>query len=141
MTTQVSAPVVGSGRTFGVSNASTGSKYIMFKYDANTVTQKAFIAPVALRVVGIAGVTRVAGSGGACTFSLYKTPDGIAVASGTLLHSGTYDLVGTADINQYLTLSTDLTALTFAPGDAIGVALTGTPTSAVGVLTFTLEPV
>ncbi len=135
------APVVGSGRALGVETATASSKFVVFNYISTVVTQKCFIAPIALRLTAIQGVTRVAGSGGACTFSFYKTPDAVAVASGTLLHAGTFDLVGTADNNQYLTLSTNQSALCFNAGDAVGVALTGTATSAVGSITFTFEPV
>ncbi len=137
----MAAPIVGTGRSLGVSNATSSSKFIEISYTANSVTQKKFIAPVKLRLTAIQGVPRVAGSGGACTFAFYKSGDGIAVGSGTLLHSGTYDLVGTADFNQYMTLVTDQDALTFAPGDAFGQVLTGTPTSAVGAITATFEPV
>ena len=137
----MTAPTVGTGRALGVGNATSESKFIAFKYDANSVTQKIFIAPFALRVTAIQGATRVAGSGGACTYSFYKAADGVAVASGTVLHSGSFDVVGTADTNQYLTLSTNPDDLTFAAGDALGAALTGTPTSAVGAVTITFEPV
>jgi hypothetical protein len=116
-------------------------KYINFEYDANTVTQKVFIIPRNLRLVGIRGVTRVAGSGGACTFSFYKSASEVAVASGTLLHDGTFNLAGTADTNQTMTLvSNSSGALDFVSGDSIGLALSGTPTSAVGCVQFTFEP-
>lgn len=133
--------VVGTQRTLGVANATSACKVVTFNYISSVATQKFFVAPVAMRVVAIHGVTRVAGSGGACTFSFYKAADGVAVASGTLLHAGTFDLVGTADTNQYLTLVTNSDSLTLAPGDSIGQALTGTATSAVGSITVTLEPV
>ena len=137
----MTAPTVGTGRALGVANATSQSKFIVWKYDANSVTQKFFTAPIALRVTAIQGATRVAGSGGACTYSFYRAGDGVAVASGTVLHSGSFDVVGTADTNQYLTLSTNPADLLLAPGDSIGAALTGTPTSAVGEVTVTLEPV
>ncbi len=141
MTTQVTAPVVGTGRMLGDSNATSNSKVVAIQYDANTVTQAVFIAPFAMRLTGIAGVTRVAGSGGASTFKFYKAPDGIAMASGTLLHDGSFDVVGTAEINQYLTLVAPVDSLTFVAGDRLGMVLAGTPTSAVGTITATFEPV
>jgi hypothetical protein len=113
---------------------------VNFKYDANSVTQAIFIAPYACKVARITGRPRVAGSGGACTFAFYKCASTIAAASGTLLHSGTFDLVGTADTNQELTLVLDQSALQMVDGDSINVVLTGTPTSAVGIITISVEP-
>lgn len=141
MTTQVTAPVIGTDRALGGNNATSASKFVIVPYISSLVTQKVFTAPIALRLTGLSGVTRVAGSGGACTVQIWKAPDGIAVASGTLLHSGTFDVAGTADINQYLTLVGNVDSLTFAPGDSLGYVLTGTATSAVGTLTATFEPV
>jgi len=137
----MTAPVVGTDRVLGAANATSQSKFVTFKYDANTVTQKIFVAPIKLRLTAIQGVPRVAGSGGACSLSFYKAADGVAVGSGTLLHAGSYDVTGTADTNQYLTLVPQVDSLLFNPGDALGEVLTGTPTSAVGSMTFTFEPV
>ncbi len=141
MTTQVAAPVVGTNRTLGAANATSSCKTVTVNYTSAVVTQKVFVAPIAMRLVGISGVTRVAGSGGACTISFYKVPDGTAVASGTLQHSGSFDVVGTADINQYLTLVTNPDSLNYNPGDAFGISVTGTATSAVGNITATFEPI
>ncbi len=134
------APTVGTGRTLGVANATSSSKFIELRYTANTVTQKVFVAPIPLRITSIQGVPRVAGSGGACTFTFIKTPDAVAPTSGTSLSAGSFDVAGTADINQYLTLSIVPGAMDLAPGDAISMVLTGTPTSAVGVVVITVEP-
>jgi len=133
--------ILSTNRNMGVSNATRASKFITVPYIASLVTQKVFVAPFPCIVTGIVGVPRVAGSGGACTVQFWKAASGVAVASGTLLHSGTYDLVGTADINQDLTLVGSQTARTLAAGDSIGYVLTGTATSAVGAITITLEPV
>lgn len=141
MTTQVAAPVIGTNRQLGAANATSNAKVVTYNYISTIATQEVFIAPFAMRLVGLAGVTRVAGSGGACTLSFYKALDGVAVASGTLLHSGTFDVAGTADINQYLTLVTNIDSVTFNAGDRFGFALTGTATSAVGNITAIFEPV
>jgi hypothetical protein len=130
-----------TGRVLGAATAQDASEYIQFNYISTVVTQAIWVAPYACIVTDIRGRTRVAGSGGACTFSFYKVPDITAVASGTLLHSGTFDLVGTADTNQILKLVTNQDSLTLKAGDAIGVAITGTATSAVGCVGVTLEPV
>lgn len=135
------APTVGTNRTLGVENATSNSKFLDLRYTANTVTQKVFIAPIAVRVTAIQGVPRVAGSGGACTFTFLKTADTVVPTSGTSLSGDSFNVAGTADINQYLTLVTNVDSLTLQPGDALSMVLTGTPTSAVGVVTVTLEPV
>lgn len=135
------APIVGTDRMLGAANATSQSKFVSFNYTAALVTQKVFVAPIRLRLTAIQGVPRVAGSGGACTLIFYKAADGIAVGSGTRLHSGTYNVAGTADTNQYLTLVAPESSLTFEAGDAIGYVLTGTATDAVGAITATFEPV
>lgn len=134
------AQVIGTNRVLGAANATSMSKFITFNYDANTVTQKVFIAPFACVVTGIQGATRVAGSGGACTLAPYKAASGVAVGSGTALTTGTFNVVGTADTNQELTLVSNPDSLSLAAGDSIGFVLSGTPTSAVGSITITVEP-
>lgn len=141
MTTQVTAPVIGTNRQLGAGNATSQSKIINYDYISTIATQAIFIAPGAMRLTGISGVTRVAGSGGACTLSFYKTADGVAAASGTLLHAGNFDIAGTADINQYLTLVANVDSLTFGAGDRLAYVLSGTATSAVGSITAVFEPV
>lgn len=118
----------------GITNAS-------FNYTSAMVTQTFFVATRAVRVKAIIGRPRVAGSGGACTLSFYKAPSGTAVGSGTVLHSGSFNVVGTADTNQTLTLSTTVADVTLAAGDSIGYVLTGTPTSAVGSVTVMVNPI
>lgn len=130
-----------TGRVMGIPSGSTLSEYIQLNYISTLVTQAIFVAPYPCIVTGIQGRPRVAGSGGACSIKFYKAPSGTAVGSGTLLHSGTYDLVGTADTNQTLTMVTDQSAVTLAAGDSIGYVLTGTATSAVGTVVVTIEPV
>lgn len=128
-------------RSLGVADSGDMQKYVTLNYIATLVTQKFFVAPRKLLVVAINGATRVAGTGGACTLSFYKAASAIAVGSGTLLHSGTFNVVGTADTNQPLTLSTTDGALILNTGDSLGYVLSGTATSAVGSVTVTLEPI
>lgn len=132
--------VVGTNRTLGAANATSYSKFIVLNYISSLVTQKIFTAPFPCVVTGIQGVTRVAGSGGAATVAFFKSASGVTVGNGVALNSGSFDLVGTADINQELTLSTTASALQLAAGDSIGYVLTGTATSAVGSITITIEP-
>lgn len=113
---------------------------VPFNYTAALVTQTIYTAPRPMRVSSINGRVRVQGSGGACTISFFKVPSGTAVGSGTLLHSGSFNLVGTVDTNQPLTLSATLTDILLATGDSIGYVLTGSATSAVGVAQVNLTP-
>ena len=128
------------GRMLGSTDSGYCQQTINFDYTSALVTQKFYVAPKAMVIADIRGCPRVAGSGGACTLQFFKAASGVAVGSGTLLHGGTYDLVGTADINQVLTLVSNPDSLKLAAGDSIGYVLTGTATSAVGTLGVTLEP-
>ncbi len=121
-------------------NDSAELEVIQLNYIASLVTQTIYTAARPVKVMSIIGRVRVAGTGGACTISFYKVPSGTAVGSGTLLHSGSYNLVGTVDTNQVLTLSATAGALDLATGDSIGYVLTGTATSAVGNVTIGLQP-
>lgn len=129
------------GRTLGAFDSSWGRDHVNVNYTSALVTQKVYIATQPCTVVDIRGATRVAGSGGACTVSFYKAASGVAVGSGTLLHSGSFNLVGTADVNQVLTLVTNPDSLNLAAGDSIGYVLTGTATSAVGLIQIAVESI
>lgn len=89
-----------------------------------------------LVIDSIIGRVRVAGSGGAATYTIYKAASGTAPASGTALHSGTYNMVGTADTDQTLTLTTT----TLAAGESIWAVPTGTATSAIGSISVNCRP-
>lgn len=122
-------------------NSNSATMSIPFNYISTLVTQAIWTATRAVRVKAIIGRVRVAGSGGACTLSFYKAGSTVAVGSGTILHSGSYNVAGTADANQTLTLSPTVADVTLAAGDSIGYVLTGTATSAVGNVTIHLTPV
>lgn len=113
---------------------------IVLNYIASLVTQTFYTATRAVRVTSISGRVRVAGTGGACTISFFKVPSGTAVGSGTLLHSGSFNLVGAVDTVQTLVLIPGA-GLTLAAGDSIGYVLTGTATSAVGTVSVSVTPV
>lgn len=113
---------------------------ITLTYTASVVDCTIFTADRSYVVKAIRGRVDVAGTGGACTAQIRKVPSGTALTSGTVLHSGTFNLVGTAATQQALTLSTTSTDLLMAAGDSICFDLTGTPTSAVGAISVTLNP-
>jgi hypothetical protein len=128
----------------GVSSASNpagrGWIPVTVHYIATTTDRTIFVADRGYVVKAISGRVDVAGTGGACTVQIRKTPTATAPASGTVLHSGSFNIVGTANANQSLTLSTTASDLLLAPGDALSYDLTGTATSAVGTITVHLSP-
>lgn len=99
-----------------------------------------FQADRAYIVRGIRGTPDVAGTGGPCTAVVRKVPSGTAITSGTALHSGSYNLVGTVNTSQRLTLSTTASDLLLAAGDRLAIDYTGTATSAIGSVTVNLSP-
>lgn len=78
----------------------------------------------------------VAGTGGAATIAIWKAPSGTAPISGTQLHSGTLNMVGTIHTDQLATLTTT----TIAAGEAVWAVFTGTATSAIGAVTLNARP-
>jgi hypothetical protein len=102
---------------------------------ATSVDKRFFVATRPLRVKSIHATVTVAGTdAGAVTAVIRKVPSGTAITSGTALHSGSINLKGTADTDQTLTLSTTLTDLDLATGDALAIDFTGTLTAATGAV-------
>lgn len=109
------------------------------EYNAASVDKVFFVADRAYAVKGIRGRVTVAGSdGSAVTATVRKVPSGTAIGSGTALHSSTFNLKGTADTNQSLTLSTTSGVLDIAAGDSLAVDFTGTLTAATGAISVSL---
>jgi hypothetical protein len=129
------------GRMLGSVNSASCSETVTLDYIATTVTQPMFVASIPCVLTSITGRQRVNGGSGA-QMTFYKCASGVAAANGVLLHSGIFDAStgGTADANQFLTLVTDQTKLTFAPGDALMVLVGGTMTAAVGMVQGVFEP-
>ena len=84
----------------------------------------------------IIGRPFVAGTGGAATVAVWKAPSGTAPISGTQLHSGTFNMVGTINTDQSLTLTTT----TVAAGESVWAVFTGTATSAIGAISLNARP-
>lgn len=137
--------IVQDGVAMGLRGSDGGAGQILhisYPYNASSVDATVFIATRAMRVESIMGKPTVAGTdGSAVTATVRKVPDATALASGTALHSGTFNLKGTAVTNQTLTLSTTASDLLLAAGDAVAIDFTGTLTSATGVITIALNPV
>lgn len=110
-------------------------------YTAAAVDMVFFVANRAVRVNSIMARPTVAGADvSAVTAIIRKVPSGTAITGGTALHSGTFNLKGTADTNQSLTVSTTASDLMLAQGDAIAVDFTGILTSATGTISVGLSP-
>lgn len=124
----------------GAGGGDGGFVPVTMTYTATITDCTIFTADRSYVVKAIRGRVDVAGTGGACTAQIRKVPTGTALTSGTVLHTGTFNLVGTAAAQQALTLSTTPSDLLMAAGDSICFDLTGTPTSAVGAISVTLNP-
>jgi hypothetical protein len=73
------------------------------------------------------------------TLTLVKAVNGVAVTSGLAL-AAAFDVTSPAHLYHRLVLTADITVLTLAPGDCIGMTTTGTWTNAYGGLTIHLAP-
>jgi hypothetical protein len=124
----------------GVATGDGGFIPVTIQYLAATVDSAFFVADRPYIVKAVRGRVDVAGTGGACTAVIRKVPSGTAITSGTAVHSGSFNLVGTVNTQQALTLSATATDVLMAAGDALAFDLTGTATSAVGCITVTLSP-
>lgn len=131
----------GSAGLEGTDYGAGGFVPIEIEYTASSVDKVSFVATRAYVVQAITGRVEAAGTdAGAVTAIIKKAASGTAIASGTALHSSTFNLKGTAATNQALTLSTTATDLQIPAGTAIGIDFTGTLTSATGVITVMLAP-
>jgi hypothetical protein len=124
----------------GAAGGDGGFLPVTLNYIATTVDCTFFTADRPYVVKAIRGRVDVAGTGGACTATIRKVPSGTALTSGTALHTGSFNLVGTAAAQQALTLSATASDLLLAAGDSLCYDLTGTATSAVGNLSVHLNP-
>lgn len=124
----------------GTAGGDGGFIPVTLPYTATIVDCTLFTADRPYVVKAIRGRVDVAGTGGACTAVIRKVASGTAITSGTALHSSSFNLVGTVNTQQALTLSTTASDLLLAAGDSICFDLTGTATSAVGSMSVTLNP-
>lgn len=118
-----------------VQTSLNGPIAVPFAYNAPD-DQPIFVADRAYTVVSIVGRVLVAGTGGAATVQIRRCASGTAVSGGTAVHSGSFNLVGTVDANQSLTVNSP----SLPSGSSLGFDVTGTTTSARGVLTVLLIP-
>lgn len=125
----------------GTDAGNGGFVAVSFPYNASSIDAVFFVATRQYVVQGITCRPTIAGTdAGAVTAVIKKAASATAITSGTALHSGTFNLKGTADTIQALTLSTTASDLVVPAGTAVGVDFTGVLTSATGVITVTLSP-
>lgn len=132
----------GSMRLVGADGTTlSGFQITANPYTATSVDMTMFTASRACVVTGIIGRVDTAGTDAAAvTATIRKVPTGTALTGGTVLHTGTFNLKGTANANQVLALSTTDGALRLAAGDSIAVDFTGVLTAAAGCISVTCAP-
>lgn len=93
-----------------------------------------FIADRALTITRITGVVEVP-NGGPVSVVVVRAASGVPLASGTAVHTGTFDANGTPGF--YLDLSVNVAAV--APGDRLGLTTTGEFTDSVGSISVFVQ--
>ncbi len=110
--------------------------------EATPLDSAFFVSSRAYQIQSIIARPLVVGAdGGAVTAEIRKAGSGTAAASGTIVHTGTIDLKGTVNTNQTITLHGTAANLLLASGDALVLDVTGTTTSARGIVSVLLLPV
>lgn len=122
----------------GVGSPAGGAfENVNIEYNASSVDKVCFVATREYIVKAITGRPTVAGTNGsAVTAVIKKAASATAITSGTALHSSTFNLKGTADTVQALTVTAADARI--PAGTAIGIDFTGTLTDATGVVTVCL---
>jgi hypothetical protein len=113
-----------------------------FNYDSSCDGQSFFVADRPYVVKNIVVVPFVAGTDtGTVSLTIKKAADGSAMDStATSLHTSTINAKGTIATLQRATLATSSATLSLARGNRLGVDVTGTMTSAKGLITVLLAP-
>lgn len=138
-TTLSSAEYINGGTRLAanfVQSALNAAIVVPFVYNAPD-DQPFFVADRAYTIASINGRVLVAGTGGAATVQIRRCASGTSVSGGTAVHSGTFNLVGTVDANQSLTVNSP----SLPSGSSLGFDVTGVTTSARGVVNVLLLPV
>jgi hypothetical protein len=130
----------GSAGLQGVDGDDGAIIFVECEYDPSSVDKLLFIVPRKMVVKSIAGRVNVAGTDAAAvSATIRKVNNTQAITGGTALHTGSFDLKGTANNIQNLTISPH-PAREINVGQAIAVDFTGVLTAAEGVITIGLCP-
>ena len=100
---------------------------------ASAVSRSIFIAPYAMRLIGVQAVFGTAG-GAAAAVTVEKLTGTTAPAGGTALLTATLSLTGAANTVASGTLVSTAASLTLAAGDRLGLVFSGTQTGLVGLV-------
>ena len=101
---------------------------------ANPAGGTFFLADRALTISRITGIVEVQ-NGGPGTVAVVRAASGVPLASGTAVHTGTFNANGTPGF--YLELTVNVPAL--APGDRLGLTTTGAFTDSVGSISVVVQ--
>ena len=115
-----------------------GASFVLswFYGSATPIDSPLFVAPRACRVLSVKH--RPLGTAAGATIDIKKAPSGTALASGTSVLAAPLAADATTDTNATVTLSATAAALSLAAGDALGMDVNGTLTSATGAITIEL---
>lgn len=108
----------------------------IFYGSATPIDSPFFVAPRACRVKSI--INRVLGTAASATIDIKKAPSGTAIGSGTTLLATPFAADATTNTNVTGSLTTTAADLSLAAGDALGMDVNGTLTSATGSITVEL---
>lgn len=123
----------------GDKDANKGFLPLNFKVNIGDVDGVVYVANRPYRVLAIEGAPWVA-EGGALTLTVLKFTSGQdPTTQGTALHTGTFNLNGTADTVQSLTMATGTTP-DLADGECIAFRLSAAVATAQAGITITLAP-
>jgi hypothetical protein len=109
---------------------STASYY--FTGTPAATNQTFYVAPHAMRIIGLNEVHSVA-AGGASTLTVEKITGVVAPGSGITIQTGSFNLNATANTFQAGVLSATASSLALAAGDRLGVVFANAIQSSVGV--------
>lgn len=115
-----------------------GSSFVVtYRYGAATEADGPFFTAIrACRV--LSAICRTLGTAASATIDVKKAPSGTAAASGTSVLASAFAADATTNTNVTGTLSATAAALSLAAGDSLCLDVTGTLTSATGVITLEL---
>lgn len=114
-----------------------GSFTISYRYGAATEADgPIWTAPRACRVLKV--IARILGTAASATIDVKKAASGTAAASGTTLLAAAMAADATTNTNLTPALTVTAADLSLAAGDSLCLDVTGTLTSATGVITIEL---
>lgn len=110
-------------------------------YTAATLDRVVAVIGRPMAVKAVHGRVTVAGTdAGAVSAIVRKVPSGTAITGGTPVHQGTFNLKGTVNTVQEMTIAAAPADVALLRGDSIAVDFSGVLTAAVGTISILMEP-